>query len=57
MEGRLLGSAGQPGVGSSTRDLKRQLKGGSRNGSSLSVGAPRGEPGGGAPLLGPLKHM
>jgi hypothetical protein len=40
-----------------TRDFKRQVKEGSEDGASLSVGALRGEPGRGAPLLGTYKDM
>jgi hypothetical protein len=35
-----------------TGDFERQVKEGSGDGASLSVGALRGEPGRGAPLLG-----
>jgi hypothetical protein len=38
-----------------TRDFERQVKEGSGDGVSLSVGALRGEPGRGAPLLGTYK--
>jgi hypothetical protein len=43
--------------GSLTRDFEGQIKEGSGNGASLSVGALWGEPGGRAPLLGTLKAM
>ena len=49
------GSAGQPGVGSFTRDFERWLKGGSRNAANLSVGALWGEPGRGLLYWGPWR--
>jgi len=50
-------SVGQPGVGSSTRDLEIWLKG-ALEVESLSVwDLCEGEPGGRAPLLGTLKDM
>jgi len=51
------GPVGQAGVGLFTRDFERQMKEGSRNGASLSVGALLGNLEGGAPLLGTLKNM
>jgi hypothetical protein len=39
-----------------TRDFERQVKEGSGDGASLSVGALRGEPGRVAPLLGTYKR-
>jgi len=48
------GSVGQPGVGSSTGDFERWIKG-ARVGAFLSMGALRREPGGRAPLLGTLE--
>jgi hypothetical protein len=38
-------------------NLERQVKEGSEDGASLFVGALRGEPGRGAPLLGTYKDM
>jgi hypothetical protein len=40
-----------------TGDFERQVKEGSGDGASLSVGALRGEPGRGAPLLGTYKDI
>jgi hypothetical protein len=40
-----------------TGDFERHVKEGSEYGESLSVGALRGEPGRGAPLLGTYKDM
>ena len=48
----------EPGEGGFIyRELQEIVKGGSRNGASLSMGALLGEPGGWAPLLGTLKDM
>jgi hypothetical protein len=40
-----------------TRVFKRRVKEDSGNGTSLSMGALRGEPGGRAPLLGTLQDI